>query len=329
MQYSLALLALVGAAFASPNPQAVTSAVAPKASAPAGCSMNHSGTFQISTVNVSSASMTKRQDSALTLTLSSGVLTDSKGRIGYIASNRQFQFDGPPQAGAIYTAGWSYCSNGNNNTLALGSSAVFYQCLSGNFYNLYDQSTGKQCSQVYLAILSSASVTQSSDGQPAAKSGASQLSDGQVTASPRASQLSDGQVTASAVSRLPTASPVTQISDGQIQATTAKPVTQISDGQIQATRPTSSASARPVTQISDGQIQATTGRPVTQISDGQIQATTGSGSMTARASTTSSRAANGTVSTASPVAFTGAAVPAAFAQLGALGAAVLGAVVLL
>ncbi|KAK4982722.1 hypothetical protein LTR66_009130 [Elasticomyces elasticus] len=327
MQYSLALLALVGAAFASPNPQAVSSAIAPKASAPAGCSTTHSGTFQISTVNVSSASMAKRQDNALTLTLSSGVLTDSKGRIGYIASNRQFQFDGPPQAGAIYTAGWSYC--GNNNTLALGGSTVFYQCLSGSFYNLYDQSTGKQCSQVYLAILGGASVTQSSDGQPAAKSGASQLSDGQVTASPRASQLSDGQVTASAVSRLPTASPVTQISDGQIQATSAKPVTQISDGQIQATRPTSVATARPVTQISDGQIQATTGRPVTQISDGQIQATTGSGSMTARASTTSSRAANGTVSTASPVAFTGAAVPAAFAQLGALGAAVLGAVVLL
>lgn len=46
------------------------------------------------------------------------------------------------------------------------------------------------------------------------------------------------------------------------------PITQISDGQIQA--PTGS----PVTQISDGQIQAPTGAPVTQIGDGQIQAPT-------------------------------------------------------
>lgn len=72
--------------------------------------------------------------------------------------------------------------------------------------------------------------------------------------------------------------PVTQISDGQIQATTATPVvpvTQISDGQVQA--PTSTVTpVAPVTQISDGQVQAPTSTPApvapcTEIVDGQPQ----------------------------------------------------------
>lgn len=62
--------------------------------------------------------------------------------------------------------------------------------------------------------------------------------------------------TASAVSQV---APVSQISDGQIQATTAAPVSQISDGQIQATTaaPVPATTAPAVSQISDGQIQAT------------------------------------------------------------------------
>lgn len=102
---------------------------------------------------------------------------------------------------------------------------------------------------------------------------------------------------------------VTQIGDGQIQATTSTTigaltspsvastlaaVTQIGDGQIQATTATTVASTPKttsksktqvtipaVTQIGDGQIQATTAsqsyttmNAVTQIGDGQIQATT-------------------------------------------------------
>merc|ERR1712093_637271 len=135
----------------------------------------------------------------------------------------------------IYTSGFSVCSNG---TLAIGDSAIFYQCLSGTFCNLYDESTGAQCSPIYINIL---------DSGVAASSGA-------------ATQIGDGQLQA------PTSTAaVTQISDGQIQAptSTAAPVTQISDGQIQA--PTT---GKPVTQISDGQIQAptmATGKPVTQI----------------------------------------------------------------
>ncbi|CAB4254619.1 similar to Saccharomyces cerevisiae YKL163W PIR3 O-glycosylated covalently-bound cell wall protein required for cell wall stability [Maudiozyma barnettii] len=84
----------------------------------------------------------------LAMTIKNGILTDAKGRIGSIVSNRQFQFDGPPpQAGAIYAGGWSITPEGN---LALGSQDVFYQCLSGNFYNLYDQSIASQCGPVHL-----------------------------------------------------------------------------------------------------------------------------------------------------------------------------------
>ena len=91
-----------------------------------------------------------KTNSSLEVTLSGGVLRDSVGRTGYIASNFQFQFDKPPQAGAIYTAGWSVCANGS---LALGGSNVFYQCLSGNFYNLYNEHWAAQCSPVTIETL--------------------------------------------------------------------------------------------------------------------------------------------------------------------------------
>ncbi|KXT13225.1 hypothetical protein AC579_1725 [Pseudocercospora musae] len=251
MRYSLAPVALAALAAANPTPQGVTSAISPSTSAPAGCKPDYSGQFQIQVVNVTSTAkrgVQKRQSGALHLTLSGGILKDQDGRTGYIAANRQFQFDKPAQTGAIYTAGWSACAN---NTLAIGDDAIFQQCLSGTFYNLYDEATSAQCSPVYIEIING----DSSSG------GASQVGDGQVTA---ASQLSDGQVTATAVS------PVSQISDGQIQATTGNPVSQIGDGQPQA--PTGS----PVTQLSDGQPQAPTGAPITQISDGQVQAPTSS-----------------------------------------------------
>jgi len=91
----------------------------------------------------------KKPDS-LTLTLKDGILKDSQNRIGYIASNRQFQFDGPPQAGALLTAGFSVC----NGSLALGPSTTFYQCRSGGFFNLYDRNVAPQCNPVRLQILS-------------------------------------------------------------------------------------------------------------------------------------------------------------------------------
>lgn len=86
----------------------------------------------------------------LSLTLKDGVLLDNQGRTGYIAANYQFQFDKPAQTGAIYTSGFSLCSNGS---IALGGSAVFYQCRSGDFYNLYDRSWAPQCEPVQLGMV--------------------------------------------------------------------------------------------------------------------------------------------------------------------------------
>ncbi|CAI7177394.1 BEM_collapsed_G0029610.mRNA.1.CDS.1 [Saccharomyces cerevisiae] len=87
----------------------------------------------------------------LEMNLKGGILTDAKGRIGSIVANRQFQFDGPPpQAGAIYAAGWSITPDGN---LAIGDNDVFYQCLSGTFYNLYDEHIGSQCTPVHLEAI--------------------------------------------------------------------------------------------------------------------------------------------------------------------------------
>lgn len=184
----------------------------------------------------------------------------------------RFQFDAPIQAGARETSGFSLCGN---SSLALGGSAVFYSCQSGDFYNLYSQSTGAQCISIHIqAVNEGSGASQISDGQPQATSpGApqvSQISDGQPQATspgaPAVTQISDGQPQASAPASVPA---VTQISDGQPQASapaSAPVVTQISDGQPQASAP-----VPVVTQISDGQPQASA-PVVTQISDGQPQA---------------------------------------------------------
>ncbi|ESZ96065.1 hypothetical protein SBOR_3542 [Sclerotinia borealis F-4128] len=313
----------------------VTALITPTDSAPLGCATSYSGNFGISAVKVGNVAkrQQKRADdsSSLAITLNGGILKDQQDRTGYIASNYQFQFDGPPQTGAIYTGGWSVCSNGS---LALGGSALFYECLSGTFYNLYTESQGEQCSQILIqtsaksaggsgavgqssdgqatatavATLSSAAVSQISDGQPQAAIPAApitQISDGQVQGAPSSinnsvsyatvgapiTQISDGQV--QGATSIPAAgAPITQISDGQVQgatssieasvsyATVGAPITQISDGQVQGATSIPAASA-PTTQIIDGQVQgatsvaaSATGAPISQISDGQIQGAT-------------------------------------------------------
>jgi hypothetical protein len=312
MQYTLATLAALAAA-------SIVSAQTSAGSPPPGCSTTYSGTFEITVslpmkkrdIEVVSPGNTRlrRQETdrrqrqttcssgALVATLSNSVLTDAKGRIGGIVANHQFQFDGPPsQDGTIYNSGWSVCSNGS---LALGPSAIFYQCLSGTFYNLYNTPAGASCEAVIITVIpcgSAGGVSQGGDGQPTLASAVTQATEGQIQASsaasapPRVTQITDGQVQASSavapvsqftdgqiqVTGSPVqVTPVTQISDGQVQATSAAgAVTQISDGQVQAT-----SAAGAVSQISDGQIQASataTAAPVTQISDGQIQATASS-----------------------------------------------------
>jgi len=87
----------------------------------------------------------------LTLTLSNGQLVDSDGRFGYIASNTQFQFDNPVQAGGFGQDAWTLCSN---NSLANGGSTAFWRCDSGaGFFNLYDTNYNPgACEQVALVI---------------------------------------------------------------------------------------------------------------------------------------------------------------------------------
>lgn len=253
---------------------AATAAVAQN-SPPAGCQSSSSGSFNIATVNVTRSAakrdISSRQLSGtLSLTLRDGILRDQAGRQGYIASNYQFQFDAPLQAGARESTGFSVCGNSSLALSASGraSPAVFYQCLSGDFYNLYSQSTGAQCIPIYITTVQQGSgASQIPDGQP------------QVTSPPQVSQISDGQPQAS------TPGPViSQISDGQPQAGTPRPslpvVSQISDGQPQA--PTPRPTTRPVvSQISDGQPQVGTPRPVvSQISDGQPQAPIQTGNAT-------------------------------------------------
>jgi hypothetical protein len=66
---------------------------------------------------------------------------------------KRFQFDSPIQAGALQTGGFALCLN---NSLALGSGSrpfgetTFWQCLSGDFYNLYADSQGQQCQKIYI-----------------------------------------------------------------------------------------------------------------------------------------------------------------------------------
>lgn len=92
-----------------------------------------------------------KTNTTLEMSLEGGILKDSNNRIGCIVGSRQFQFDGPlPQHGAIYAAGWSIT---NKAQLALGNSTLFYQCSSGEFYNLYDQPIAYQCSPVSLDVV--------------------------------------------------------------------------------------------------------------------------------------------------------------------------------
>ncbi|KAH6640288.1 hypothetical protein F5144DRAFT_639864 [Chaetomium tenue] len=170
MRFQLsALLAMVPLAIA----QGVTDKVAPEGDAPAGCQPNTDGRFEITVVPLAEKA---KRDSLLAnratcsgggtvvVQLADGVLTDDQGRTGYIASNFQFQFDNPPQAGALYTAGFSACTNGS---LALGSSATFWQCASGTFYNLYDRWSAAQCSPVDILILPCGSGGDNSNDQDA------------------------------------------------------------------------------------------------------------------------------------------------------------------
>ncbi|KAK2029063.1 covalently-linked cell wall protein [Colletotrichum zoysiae] len=227
---------MAGVALAMPQNSPIP-LLAPKDGPPSSCQSNFEGNFGMAVVELGTQSLNKRgscnAEGSLDMTLKDGVLTDSKGRIGSIVSNFQFQFDGPPQAGVIYTTGFSVCTNGS---LALGGSTTFYRCLSGNFWNLYDRYWAEQCSPIHLAILPC--------GKDAPAFDNSGKQDGKLMVAPaQVTYLGNGppQVVATTVPL-----PVCQIGDGQIQAHTSlcgklPPVT----GKPNATMPAMTTPAPP------------------------------------------------------------------------------------
>ncbi|KAF3039631.1 hypothetical protein E8E11_006060 [Didymella keratinophila] len=139
---------------ASSLAQAVPEGIKPSSPAPDGCETTVDGKFTIGVENFFSAK-SKREtaqeasDGALHCTLEDGILRDQYSRTGSVVANRQFQFDGPPQAGAIYTGGFSVCQN---KSLAIGGSTRWWRCMSGAFGNLYDESIGDQCSEIRIVV---------------------------------------------------------------------------------------------------------------------------------------------------------------------------------
>ncbi|KAI4636961.1 hypothetical protein J4E93_010751 [Alternaria ventricosa] len=134
--------------------QAVEEGIAPDASAPEGCKTTVETPFRIGTLE--NPSLRRREtaqeasDGDLLCTLEDGILHDQYGRTGSIVANQQFQFDGPPQAGAIYTGGFSVCGN---DSLAIGGSTRWWRCMSGAFGNLYDSWIGDQCHEIRIQAL--------------------------------------------------------------------------------------------------------------------------------------------------------------------------------
>ncbi|GJC79881.1 cell wall mannoprotein CIS3 [Colletotrichum liriopes] len=210
MRFSaLATATLAGLALAMPQASSSDS-LAPKDGPPPSCQTSFDGNFGLTIVELGKQSLNKRSScnaaGSLDLTLKDSVLTDSQGRIGSIVANFQFQFDGPPQAGVIYTSGFSVCTNGS---LALGGSTTFYRCLSGNFWNLYDRDWAEQCSPIHLSVLPCA------EDAPVPSGG--QVVGTTMVATTLVTVLEDGQpqVVATTVPL-----PICQIGDGQIQGHT-------------------------------------------------------------------------------------------------------------
>ncbi|KAI0442733.1 hypothetical protein F4803DRAFT_353130 [Xylaria telfairii] len=219
MQISLTLAsALVGVVMAAP--QGVTDKLTPTGAAPAGCTGSFDSKFEVTVAKVANEKRSipeKRAEcgaeGTLVVTLKDGTALDDQGRTGYIASNYQFQFDAPAQAGAIFTSGFSICSG---NVMALGSSKTFYQCRSGDFYNLYDRTWAAQCEPVSIIAVPCGSGTadQAPDGQVVGTT---------VVQTTIVTPLSDGQpqvvTTVVSVPVYSTYVPVSEYTDGQIQVT--------------------------------------------------------------------------------------------------------------
>ncbi|KAL2258431.1 hypothetical protein VTK26DRAFT_8270 [Humicola hyalothermophila] len=261
MRFSVwAIASMVGFAVA----QGVTDHISPTGDLAENCSGNFDGHFEISVVEAGEGvnknlALQKRDacsgEGILVATLNDSVIRDAQDRTGYIASNYQFQFDNPPQAGALYTAGFSRCPNGS---LALGHSAVFYQCRSGNFYNLYDRWWAEQCSPVHILVMPCDEAASTNDPTNGNQDQGQQVVGTSVVTTTVVIPLSDGQPQVITTSKTVY---ICQIGDGQLQHHST-PCTPTPTGEfITVTSMVSTTTAAeippPVSQGEDGQIQVT------------------------------------------------------------------------
>ncbi|KAL8641418.1 MAG: hypothetical protein Q9228_001762 [Teloschistes exilis] len=161
---------------------------------PPGCDSDRSGTFVINPVKIGAASpsLTKRQvkticGSTPIISIKGGVLTDQQGRTGEIVANSQFQFDNPVQANSLFLSGFSICQN---TSLAVGGSAVFYQCLNNPtpdkpaFNNLYLKNQGPQCNASYIETIFCDAPAGSNSGSSSASQPATNAPTTVATSSP-------------------------------------------------------------------------------------------------------------------------------------------------
>ncbi|KAG7009237.1 hypothetical protein G7Y79_00003g011050 [Physcia stellaris] len=201
MKYAVAVLAL---------------AASVSAQTPPGCSENFSGTFEISPINATTSTkrgllearalkFEKRAPCTNTpvVILKNGILTDQNNRQGEVVANQQFQFDTPLQPDALFTSGFSICANGS---LAIGGSAIFYSCKSGSFSNLYHESQGGQCDEVFIDT----HACDSPSGTQSAQS-ASLTSSASTSSSSTLSTTSAPTTTPTVVAPIPVSTPATII----------------------------------------------------------------------------------------------------------------------
>lgn len=123
--------------------------------------------------------------------------------------------------------------------MALGTNKTFYRCLSGDFYNLYNENWAPQCEAVSIIAIpcgSGDTATQLGDGQVI---GTTVVQTTIVTALPDGQpQVITTSVPVPVTSYYPTSAPVSQISDGQIQVPPPQTATSVATASVSTYAPT-------------------------------------------------------------------------------------------
>ncbi|RCK60543.1 putative cell wall mannoprotein PIR32 [Candida viswanathii] len=88
-------------------------------------------------------------------TLDCGVIKDSKGRIGEIVANHQFQFDYPVQPDALYTKGFAVVTYKGVKYLALNGKTRFWNSAVNDqgVYKIYDKPITDQSKPINIVVL--------------------------------------------------------------------------------------------------------------------------------------------------------------------------------